>query len=132
MKKNTPAIGIRQSGGFTLFEALVALAVFMLAFGGLSLALEAALGGGIEAREAARTRRELESRLAFCLANPPEPGFPRKIEARENRGIKVIEQLEPWEVKNKGGEPLAGLYVLKIETAIDGRRDSAETVIYRP
>ncbi|MCX7868793.1 MAG: prepilin-type N-terminal cleavage/methylation domain-containing protein [Terrimicrobiaceae bacterium] len=121
-----------RRGGFTLFEALVALAVFMLAFGGLAIALDAALGGGIEAREAGRLRRELESRLALCMADPPQPGNPRKIPAAENRGIEVAERMDVMEAKNAEGEALDGLYVLKIEVSSRGRRDSAETVLYRP
>lgn len=66
-----------DSCGFTLFEVLIALAVFMLAVTGLAIALNTALGVALEVRQRSACRAELESRLAYCQAIPPAVGSTR-------------------------------------------------------
>jgi len=119
--------------GFTLFEALLAMAVFALAFMGLAAALDAGIGAGIAARDSERVRRELENRLAFCMASPPKPGEKRVIEAKDNRGVRVQESLEAYEAKNMDNEPLAGLWTLKIVVEEPGgMQGEADTLLYIP
>lgn len=110
----------------------MALGVFMLAFGGLVVALEAALDAGLSAREAASMRRELENRLAFCLAHPPAPGEKRILEAKDNRGFRVEESLEPWPASNQKGEELQGLFKLKIQVEAGRAREDASVLLYNP
>lgn len=119
-------------GGFTLFEALLALAVFVLAFGGLLAALDSALGAGLEARNVSRLRHELESRLAYCMVDPPGPGQKRVVEAKANRGFRVEESLEPFQAENANREVLDGLWTLDIQISIDGETARAQTLLYRP
>lgn len=99
---------------FSLFEILVALGVFAVAVTGLALALDAAVGSALEARERTLARSVLESRLAFCLANPPLEGR-RVVEAADNNGVRIEESLDPVELKTSNGVILPGMYRLAIE-----------------
>lgn len=121
-----------SNAGFTLFEGLVALGIFALAFVGLAIALDAGIGAGIEARGSARLRRELDNRLSYCLVDPPLEGQARIIEARDNRGIRVEERLERHEVTDTNGSPLNDFFKLTIQTEVDGVKSSADTILYQP
>lgn len=116
---------------FTLFEVLIAMGVFALAFMGLAIALDSAISAGIETRDAANMRAELESRLAYCQAIPPPPGAKRTIAAKENRGIAIEENMEPFLVKNEDGEELQNLWLLTIKAEVNGISETAETVMYQ-
>jgi len=107
------------------------MGVFALAFGGLALALDSSIGAGVEARNVARMRRELESRIAFCMAVPPDPGTRRVIEAKDNRGVRVEEMFEPYLVKTAEGIELQDLWNLTIKVEADGLQAEAETVVLR-
>ena len=123
---------MKSEGGFTLFEVLIALAVFMLAVAGLAIALNTALQATLEVRQRSFCRTELESRLAFCQANPPPVGTPRILEASQNHGIKVEESLVPWPVKNAKGLDVQGLKKLVIKTRSGNQTDSAEILLNLP
>ena len=123
---------MKRGGGFTLFEVLIALAVFMLAVTGLAIALNTALQATLEVRQRSFCRAELESRLAFCQANPPPVGTPRILEASQNHGVKVEESLVPWPAKNAKGLDVQGLKKLVIKTRSGNQTDSAEILLYQP
>ena len=116
-------------GGFTLFEVLIALAVFMLAVTGIAAALQTALQSQLEIRRRMLCRQELESRLAFCMATPPPPGGPRVIDAKENHGVRVEESVTPFQAKNAQGQEIAGILKLLIRTKSAETTDSAEVLI---
>ena len=118
--------------GFTLFEVLIALAVFMLAVTGLAIALNTALQATLEVRQRSFCRLELESRLAFCQANPPPVGTPRILEASKNHGVKVEESLAPYPVKNAKGIEVQGLKKLTIKTTSGNQTDTAEILLNLP
>jgi type II secretory pathway pseudopilin PulG len=118
--------------GFTLFEVLIALAVFMLAVTGLAIALNTALQATLEVRQRSFCRVELESRLAFSQANPPPLGTPRILEASQNHGVKVEESLIPWPVKNAKGLDVQGLKKLVIKTRSGNQTDGAEILLNLP
>ncbi len=120
------------AGGFSLFEILIALGIFALAFMGLALALDSAISAGLEARSTSRMRAELDNRLAYSMAQPPDPGVPRVIAAKENRGVEVEETLEPFLAKNREEEDLPGLWLLKIKVTMDDSEQTAETLLYNP
>ena len=123
---------MKRESGFTLFEVLIALAVFMLAVTGLAIELNTALQATLEVRQRSFCRTELESRLAFCQANPPPVGTPRILEASQNHGIKVEESLVPWPVKNAKGLDVQGLKKLVIKTRSGNQTDSAEILLNLP
>jgi len=118
--------------GFTLFEVLIALAVFMLAVTGLAIALNTALQAALEVRQRSFCRAELESRLAFCQAVPPPIGSTRVLEASKNHGVKVEESLIPWPLKNGQGLEGTGLKKLTIKTSSGNQKDQAEILLNLP
>lgn len=122
----------KRPEGFTLFEVLIALAVFMLAVAGLAAALDTALQAALDVRERNQFRSMLESRLAYCQADPPQAGSPRVIEADKNHGVRIEESVEPYRAKNAQGSELAGLTKLTIKIRTGTRSDSAEILINQP
>jgi len=128
LKKRTESF----TQGFTLFEVLIALAVFMLAVTGLAIALNTALQAALEVRQRSFCRAELESRLAFCQAVPPPIGSTRVLEASKNHGVKVEESLIPWPLKNGQGLEVTGLKKLTIKTSSGNQKDQAEILLNLP
>jgi hypothetical protein len=118
--------------GFTLFEVLIALAVFMLAVTGLAIALDTALQAALEVRQRSFCRSELESRLAYCQANPPPEGSPRVLEAARNHGVRVEESLTPFPARDAAGTEISGLKKLTITTKSGTQTDQAEILLKRP
>ena len=118
--------------GFTLFEVLIALAVFMMAVTGLAIALNTALQAALEVRQRSFCRAELESRLAFCQVVPPPVGSTRVLEASKNHGVKVEETLVPWPAKNGQGLEVVGLKKLTIKTTAGNQTDRAEILLNLP
>jgi len=123
---------LQRAAAFTIFEMVLAMAVFMLAFGGLVMALDATISAGVETRSVSQMRRSMESRLAYCRVDPPPPNRPRVIEADENGGIKITESLEPYEAITMDEVALTGLWTLKMEAESGGFTTTAETLLYIP
>ena len=121
---------------FTLFEVMIALAVFVIASLGIAQALKSTIDVAIMARDRVILRTQLESRLAFCLAEPPRPGAKRQIKSQEKGGVQFEETLIPYLVKNAEDQELANLFQLTIvATQNDSGKDESEKislVIYRP
>ncbi len=117
--------------GFTLLEVLLALGVFALAAVGLVIAIDTALRAALTVRERSMARRELESRLAYCLADPPEPAK-RVLTPDQNHGIRVEETLVPWPMKDGTGKEVAGMKKLTILTGSGASAEKAEILLYRP
>jgi type II secretory pathway component PulJ len=118
-------------GGFTLFEVLIALAVFMLAVIGLSTALDSALQAALEVRQRSQCRQELESCLAYCQVDLPGD-TPRILEAETNNGMRVEESVVPYPLTDGKGREITGLKKLTITTKLGKQSDHAEILIYRP
>jgi type II secretion system protein I len=120
-----------RKGGFTLLEVLLALGVFALAAVGLIVAIDTALRAALSVRDRSMARRELESRLAYCLADPPGPSK-RVLTPEQNHGVRVEETLVPWPMKNGDGKEVAGMKKLTILTGTGDSAEKAEILLYRP
>ena len=121
----------KQSRAFTLFEVLIALAVFALAITGLAMALQSIVQTALEARQRAFCRLELESRLAYNMVDPPLSGD-RTFEAKENHGFHIVESATPENLQDGEGNPITGIYRLKITSKSGNITDAVETLIYHP
>ena len=121
----------RRQEGFTLLEVLLALGVFALAAVGLVVAIDTALRAALSVRERSMARRELESRLAYCLADPPGP-TKRVLTTEQNHGVRVEETLIPWPMKNGDGKEVAGMKKLTILTGTGDSSEKAEILLYSP
>jgi len=126
-----PSCRNRITAGFTLFEVLIALAVFMLAVTGIAIAIDTALQATLDIRQRSLSRSLLESRLAYCLADPPV-GQKRVIEASKNHGVRIEEVMEPYAAKNAQGIAVNGLKKLTITAKTGTQTDSASVLLYRP
>ena len=125
---------LKTCRAFTLFEVLIALGVFAIAVTGLAIALDSAVMAAFEARERALARFAMESRLSACMSDPPLSGR-RVIEARDNNGVRVEEEMEKFEIRTTNGTPLSGLWKIKISAdwgRQDQRKESAEILLYKP
>jgi prepilin-type N-terminal cleavage/methylation domain-containing protein len=121
-----------NSRGFSLFEVLIALGVFAIAVMGLALALESTVQSAFEARDRSFAREQLDSRLAYCLANPPTDGK-RVVEARDNNGVRIEETLVAQEIKTTNNTVLPGMWKLTIVANWGERgKESADILLYRP
>lgn len=118
-----------RDSAFTLFEVLIALAVFSFAVGGLVIALESIAQGCIEARSTALSRLQLESRLAYNMVDPPIDGD-RTI--KSDSGIVTKESLVPVTLNNAQSQEITSIYRLQITTEYQKTKDSAEILLYRP
>lgn len=118
--------------GFSLFEVLVAMGVFALAVTGLAIALESGVQGALEARSRSMARIQLESRLSACLADPPLSGR-RVIDAKDNHGVRIEEELVPFEARTTNDTIVPGLWKLTISADWGGRDvEKADIILYRP
>jgi type II secretion system protein I len=120
-----------KKAGFTLLEVLLALGVFALAAVGLVVAIDTALQAALTVRERSMARRELESRLAYCLADPPGPAK-RVLTPEQNHGVRVEETLVSWPMKDATGKEVAGMKKLSILTGAGALAEKAEILLYRP
>ena len=120
-----------KKAGFTLLEVLLALGVFALAAVGLVIAIDTALRAALTVRERSMARRELESRLAYCLADPPGPAK-RVLTPEQNHGVRVEETLVSWPMKDGTGKEVAGMKKLTILTGSGALAEKAEILLYRP
>jgi hypothetical protein len=120
------------NGAFTLVEVLLALGIFMIAVTGLVIAINTSLQVVLEVRQRSASREALESRLAYCQSDPPPPGSPRVIEARENHGIRVEESLLPYAAQDGKGNEIIGLKKLTVTTRENGMSNSAQILLYQP
>lgn len=121
--------------GFTLFETIVALGVFVLAALGLAQAIQGAIDVAILARDRALTRTLLESRLAYNLVDPPRPGAPRKVEIDGPPALRFEETLIPHTTAtNAKGRNLADLYELTILATPQGagEPEKISILMHRP
>lgn len=118
-------------GAFTLLEVLLALGVFALAAAGLVVAIDTALRAALTVRERSMARRELESRLAYCLADPPGTAK-RVLTPEQNHGIRVEETLVPWPMKDGTGKEVSGMKKLTVVTGSGDSAEKAEILLYRP
>jgi prepilin-type N-terminal cleavage/methylation domain-containing protein len=109
---------------FTLFEVLIALAVFVLAALGIAQAISGTVDAAMAARARSQSRSVIESRLAFCQAMPPKVGERRNVEVG---GWRIEESLRPFSAKNAEGKSVKGLYELKI-SAREGKLTNTETI----
>lgn len=126
--------GSPGQAAFTLFEIMIALAVFALAALGIAEAMQGTIDVAILARDRVLVRTELESRLAVCLAAPPRPGTPRQVKSTRSDRFQIEETVVPYEAKNREGQPLRDLYQLTIlaKPKQPGESEKVSVILYHP
>ena len=106
---------LSDRSGFTLFEVLIALAVFMMAVIGIATALNTAIQSALEVRQRSMLRAELESQLAIRMG--------------DNHGIRVEERLQPLVGKDREGREFQHLARLTISASIGNQSDTASILV---
>jgi prepilin-type N-terminal cleavage/methylation domain-containing protein len=123
-----------RTDGFTLFEVLIALGVFALAVVGLATALDTALQAALEVRQRSMLRAELESQLATRMGVPLSTLGKDSLvlEAKENRGIRVEENVIPNPVTDQNGEEIDTIKKLTITASVGNQSESATILVNQP
>ena len=117
----------KRSGGFTLFEVLLSLAIFALSVTGLVVALDSMVKTVLETRVRVFMRLALESRLAYDMVDPPVSGD-RSI---TSHGVTFTESLIPVDMTDDHGNEIPGIFRLKIISEYEKETDSLEVLLYR-
>ena len=99
-----------KKSGFTLFEILIALAMFSLAIGGLAIALDRIIAAKAMLRDEAEMRQQLESQLDRAMALPIEQLAAGIDTEPDTRGVKYFISAEQAEDERKDDVILAGLW----------------------
>ena len=120
-----------RNSGFTLFEVLIALAVFMISVIGIATALNTAIQSALEVRQRAMLRIELESQLALRMGDPLHKEN-LVLEAKDNHGIRVEENLVPYAGRDRNGNALQHLGKLTITASVGNQSDTASILVNQP
>jgi type II secretory pathway component PulJ len=104
----------RSLRAFTLFEVMLALAIFSMAILGLALSLQKMVEASLETRQDNEVRRELDSRLAIFRQKQIQPGTQ---DLGQDKAGRVYEgETTLLELKNRRNVALNGLYRLTVRT----------------
>ncbi len=118
----------KKSAAFTLFEVLIALAVFAFSVAGLVISLDSMVKAVLETRERAFLRLALESRLAYNMIEPPMGGD-RTLTIN---GISFLESLTKVDMTDANNKEIPNIYRLKISSSYEKATDSAEILLFPP
>jgi Tfp pilus assembly protein PilV len=127
------------AGGFVLLEVIIALTVFAVTVAGLAAVLHSSLDSANQLRRSAAIRRGMESLLIEAGQKPKREEM-ALTGADPVLGIEYRSSLEEVRWSNRKGEPVRGLFILRVE-ARDTRTaaarsteatDTAEVYVYRP
>ena len=107
-----------KARGFTLIEVLVALAMFVLAVGGLALALDRAFAASNLLRQEDEIREQVASLIDQAMVLPIDKlleGIETKADAL---GVTYSASAQAMEdLRNKDDEPLGGLWRVTVRAA---------------
>ncbi|MEM1443081.1 MAG: prepilin-type N-terminal cleavage/methylation domain-containing protein [Verrucomicrobiota bacterium] len=115
----------KYSGGFSLLELLMAMAVFAIAAVSLSQALSLISLTVVESIETSELREQMHGLLLEEGRNPQIREGSRKTEELEN-GVYFEVEVSQYQAENREGAPLNNLFEVTV-TAF--RRDSAQGTI---
>jgi Tfp pilus assembly protein PilV len=99
-----------KNAGFTLLEILTAMFMFVLAVGGLALAMDKIFGANVMIRRDAEVRQQLESLLDEAMVLPMEILEEGRETGPDAMGATYLVRAEPAEVRNMDDEELGGLW----------------------
>ncbi len=104
-----------KNAAFTLFEVLIALGVFVLAIGGLTLALNKTAEASALLRDDAEIRQQMASWVDQAM-NLPMPLLAQGQKSdRDALGAVYQLSAEPAEIHNRENEELSGLWWVTVQ-----------------
>lgn len=109
-----------RTRGFTLLEVLIALGMFVLAVGGLALALDRAFSASIILRREDEVRQQIESLIDQAMVLPIDTLQQGLESGPDELGAKYSSQAEPVEdLVNKDQETLGGIWKISVRATWD-------------
>lgn len=109
-----------RTRGFTLLEVLIALGMFVLAVGGLALALDRAFSASIILRREDEVRQQIESLIDQAMVLPIDTLQQGLESGPDALGAKYSTQAEPVEdLVNKDQETLGGIWKISVRATWD-------------
>lgn len=109
-----------RTRGFTLLEVLIALGMFVLAVGGLALALDRAFSASIILRREDEVRQQIESLIDQAMVLPIDTLQQGLESGPDELGAKYSTQAEPVEdLVNKDQETLGGIWKISVRATWD-------------
>jgi type II secretory pathway component PulJ len=113
-----------KNAGFTLLEMLTAMFMFVLAIGGLAMAMDKIFAANVMMRRDGEVRQQLESLLDEAMVLPLETLQEGREIGPDAMGAKYSVSAEEAEVLNKDNEQLGGLWWITVRAEwIEGRQD---------
>jgi type II secretory pathway component PulJ len=113
-----------KKAGFTLLEMLTAMFMFVLAIGGLAMAMDKIFAANVIMRRDGEVRQQLESLLDEAMVLPIETLEEGREVGPDAMGAKFLVRAEPAEVLNKDNEALNGLWWITVRAEWnEGRQD---------
>lgn len=107
-----------RSRGFTLLEVLISLGMFVLAVGGLALALDRAFSASIILRRDDEIRQQLESLIDQAMVLPIDRLREGIESGPDALGAKYATTAEPVEdLVNEKQETLGGIWKITVRAA---------------
>jgi type II secretory pathway component PulJ len=115
-----------KKAGFTLLEMLTAMFMFVLAIGGLAMAMDKIFAANVIMRRDGEVRQQLESLLDEAMVLPIETLEEGREVGPDAMGAKFLVRAEPAEVLDKDNEALNGLWWITVRAEwTEGRQDQA-------
>jgi type II secretory pathway pseudopilin PulG len=107
-----------KTRGFTLLEVLIALGMFVLAVGGLALALDRAFSASLFLRRDGEIRQQVESLLDQAMILPLYQLQQGLESGPDVMGVKYSTVAEVVEdLVNKDGQALGGIWKISVRAA---------------
>ena len=103
-----------KTRAFTLLEVLIALAMFVLAVGGLSVAMDRIFSANIVLRRDTEVRQQIESIIDESMTLPIEILEQGKETEPDPMGAKYFTKAEPAELVNAEDEPLERMWWITV------------------
>ena len=99
-----------KKAGFTLIELLTAMFMFVVAVGGLAMAMDKIFAATVMMRRDAEVRQQLESLLDESMVMPVADLEQGREVGPDAMGAKFFVRAEPAELLNMDNEELTGLW----------------------
>lgn len=107
-----------KAHGFTLLEVLIALGMFVLAVGGMALALDRAFSASIALRRDGEIRQQIESHIDQAMVLPIETLQQGVENDPDALGVKYTTTAEPVEnLVNREQVTLGGIWKVTVRAA---------------
>lgn len=111
---------------FTLLEMLIAMFMFVLAVGGLAMAMDRIFGANVTMRRDGELRQQIESLLDESMVTPIETLEQGREIGPDAMGAKFTVRAEQADVRNKNDEQLAGLWWVTVRAEwTEGREEQS-------